>query len=292
MNYIDIFKTLWDNKFTIISLTFISACISVYVAINSKVYFISDATLSVVESSSSKAMPSGLNALASLGGISLGGAQEDKAFLAIEIIQSKDFFQSLIKDQEILVKLHASKKFNTQNQELIFDDTLYNKINKAWVSGTPNYQDVYKDSYIPFLDIYKDKKNGFIRISFMHASPLFAKEFLDVIIEKLNNSARERDKNLALNSFKYLEKAANENPNNAELSKTFSSLMQQEMSKIVLADVTEDYLLRIIDTPYIPVKKALPNRTQICIFGTFFGAILSVLLVFLRVFINSHSKFF
>jgi len=50
----------------------------------------------------------------------------------------------------------------------------------------------------------------------------------------------------------------------------------------MLADVREEYILRVIDPPVIAEEKIRPRRSFIAIVGTLIGGSLSLILVLLR----------
>ena len=52
------------------------------------------------------------------------------------------------------------------------------------------------------------------------------------------------------------------------------------MEKLMTANIKSDYLIEVIDAPFIPEKKFKPSRALIVILATFFGLILSIVFVF------------
>ena len=44
----------------------------------------------------------------------------------------------------------------------------------------------------------------------------------------------------------------------------------------MVANISDDYLLKTIDSPYVPLKKSSPFRALICIIGFFLGIFISV----------------
>ena len=85
----------------------------------------------------------------------------------------------------------------------------------------------------------------------------------------------------AENSIDYLRNQINQTPY-AELRTMFFELIQQNTQNMMLAKVNKQYALTIIDPPLIPEAKSKPMRSRIVIFGTLFGAILSIIIVLLR----------
>ena len=57
----------------------------------------------------------------------------------------------------------------------------------------------------------------------------------------------------------------------------FYELIQKQTEKIMLAEIREEYVFKIIDPAIIPEKKAEPRRSVICITITSIGFILAVI---------------
>jgi len=70
----------------------------------------------------------------------------------------------------------------------------------------------------------------------------------------------------------------------------FYQLIEQQTKTIMLAEVSQEYVLKTIDPANAPEEKAKPNRALIVILSTMLGGILSVLIVLIRYFTN-NGKF-
>ena len=68
----------------------------------------------------------------------------------------------------------------------------------------------------------------------------------------------------------------------AELRTMFFNLIQQNTQNMMLAKVSKQYALTIIDPPLIPEMKSNPKRALICILGTLLGGMLSLLIILVR----------
>ena len=58
----------------------------------------------------------------------------------------------------------------------------------------------------------------------------------------------------------------------------------------MLANVSNDYLLKVIDSPYMPLKKSSPKRAIICILGFFFGLFSAVTYLVIIFFTKENQK--
>ena len=54
------------------------------------------------------------------------------------------------------------------------------------------------------------------------------------------------------------------------------------MQTLMLASSNEDYIFKTINSPIVPEEKSGPNRAFICIVGTLFGFIFSIILVLIQ----------
>lgn len=153
-------------------------------------------------------------------------------------------------------------------------------------------------------DVYgvsKDKKTGLITISWLDEDPAFAKLMLDRVIEELqyyldneyeSDAKREREfveGRLAI-AAEELEHWERQVPSkNLTLDKivrerlaaqtVYAELRKQvEIAKITEAKQVVSF--RVLDKPYVPVKKDRPKRTLICALTLVASGFLAVFLVF------------
>ena len=283
-----LFLILWNKKLLILTATLISALISVYVAINKPNIYKSSALVMVIESSSGGGIASTLSSqyggLASLAGISLpstGGV--DKSSLAIETIKSRNFFKYLITKNNILPMLMAPKKYDPLLKELILDNKKYDTNTNTWLKDEdgedqePSFLESYSQ-YKDILSITKDDDTGYLDISILHLSPIFAENFLSLILSEVNTITRENDLDQSNKAMDYLTSLAPKTTI-AGVKNSMNKLIESQLETQMLANVNEDYLLQSIDPPFVPELKHAPSGAKISIFGTVTGCFLSILLV-------------
>ena len=58
----------------------------------------------------------------------------------------------------------------------------------------------------------------------------------------------------------------------------------------MMAKVNEEYVLAVIEPPFIPEKKSKPNRSLIVVLSTVFGGMLSLLIVLVRHYLKKGSS--
>lgn len=285
IDYLELSKILWKGKIVIILITFLSILFSIMYSLNQNDIYKSSALVSIqsanVSGGSSLSQYSGL---ASMAGIKLpsSSSSSDKTFFIIETISSRVFFSNLIKKYNLLPDLMATQSFNKESNESTYSDSFNTKTNE-WVISTPSFTKSHQ-VFLSILNVRQDPKNKFITIEIDHESPIFAHNLLSIIIKEINLIIRDQDLRDSELSIEYLKLKVSETKLK-EVKDSFNSLIGAELEKKMLADIKEDYALKIIDPPLIPEFKFKPQRSKIVIFSTIFGFFFSVLLILFRHFL-------
>ena len=280
----EIYSTLWLNKKFILILTGIFAVLSVIYSLSLTNLYTSQALL--VPTSLNSNSTSQYKALASVAGVNLGDSSPDVT-LAIAFINSKKIIRQLIKHESFLPDLMAAKKWHIKSNSIIYDDDLYDKKNKKWVrevdfpfQQVPSEQEAF-ELFSEQINITEDKKNQLVTLSVEHISPSVAQQWAEWIIDEANTMVANLRIEESENSIKYLNEQINLTPY-AELRTMFFSLIQENTQNMMLAKVSKQYALTIVDPPLIPEIKSSPQRALICILGTLLGGMLSLLIILVR----------
>jgi len=217
--------------------------------------------------------------LASLAGVSIGGGSEDLTAYAVALLQSNSFAEKLLSIDGVKVNLMAARKYNFENQEIIIDASVYDESNNEWVRNPP-----YKRSIIPStLEIYEevlkddltvslDRRSGFIEVTFTHISPVFARDFLNLILKQANELKRKNDYEEASKALYFLEENL-KTTNQKELRDSLTKLIESQLQTLMLVDIREDYLLSAIEQPYLPEEEIFPPKVLLTFIGLFLGFI-------------------
>ena len=222
-----------------------------------------------------------------MAGISLpssGGA--DKTSLAIETIKSRTFFKDLINKNNILPHLMAAQSYDPITKKIIFNNEVYNSDTKEWLKDENNL--TFKPSYLQAYEIYRsmvsvtlNKDTGYLVISTISISPIFAEKLLSLIIEETNELTRNKDLIESDKAMKYLVNLSSQTTNNS-VKNAINKIIESQLETQMLANINKDYLLQSLDPPYIPEIKFAPSRSSIAILGTVTGFIISIFLVLLN----------
>lgn len=222
----------------------------------------------------------GLSSIAGFAGIDIGNETATLSAEAMERIKSFDFFAEHFLSNIKLENLMAVTRWDQETNFLIYDESIYDIVEKKWVrevsfpkKAKPSNQEAYL-VYLDKIDINEDQNNNFVSISINHHSPILAKEWLGIVIHKINESMRDIEKKSAEDSINFLNQSTNFS-NVQSIQFAISSLLEMQMQEYMLASVNQDYVYRIISKPLIPEEPSSPNRLLICILGFLFGVIVS-----------------
>lgn len=227
----------------------------------------------------------GLSSLASITGVNIGNSNKPNEI--IETIKSRKFLERLIKDDSLIPILSAAKSFEPETKEVIFNQKFFDHKNNKWKldnngeSYRPNLLKLHRDYYIPFLNVYINKMNNLIYLSFSHKSPQIAYEINNLIINELNLYMKEKKlKELDIqNDFIKLEQEKNLD---TVTMKYLNELIQSNLEQKMITSSTLEYAVKVLDAPYIPDKKYKPRRSIIALVSSVFFTLCYLLLLFYR----------
>jgi uncharacterized protein involved in exopolysaccharide biosynthesis len=293
----ELWHAIWAGKKLIIAITFVFALSSVFYALSLPNIYKASVVLAPASDSSGAGGLSRLagqfGGLASLAGINLGGGNTDKTGIALEVLKSRQFIENFINKHNLLVPLMAVKKWDIVNDKLIYDDEIYNIEEKKWVRDVkfpktpkPSNWEAFK-AFSDILAVSKDKESGMVTLSIDYYSPQIAIEWLTWLVKDINTTMRDKDKTEAQNSIDFLSKKL-EQTQLADMQKVFYQLIEEQTKTIMLAEVSDEYVLKTIDPANSPDEKAKPKRALIVVLATMLGGMLSVLIVLVRYFSNKE----
>lgn len=279
----ELFHVLWDKIFYIGAITSIFSLISIIYALMLPNIYQSQAVMMPMEANQGMSgMLGQYSGMASLAGISLPSESGSKAQEAIARIQSFEFFSNSFLPQIKLENLMAVKKWNQASNTLTYDASAFNSESGQWVrkvkpptSTIPSSQKAYKQ-YQAIMSVSEDKKTSFVTLSVEHKSPVIAQQWVEIMMDQIDQVMRDQDRQTALQSIAYLNSLA-PTVNYEEISKALASLQQEQMKRLMMVEANENYIFKVLDSPIVPEMKVKPQRSLIVILGTMLGMMLSVL---------------
>jgi uncharacterized protein involved in exopolysaccharide biosynthesis len=290
-NFKSFLTVIWDNKFTIFFITSFFIIISILYSIYLPNEYRSEAIvkLSQQHASGTSSLAAQYGGIAAAAGIDIPGSSSEKSEdLVIEIIKSREFLKHLLTFENVLPQIMAAKKFDFETQKTIFDRKLYLSKNNKWVRKPkspfgviPSYLEAHELYINELLTVYFDKKTNFITINITHVSPIFAENFLTLIINEINRLEREKDLFTINKKLIYLEDQLSKYEIK-DIQDSIFNIMEIQLEKKMLTDINDEYFIEILDSPFMPEEKSSPQRSLICILGAVLGFIFSVSFVLLR----------
>ncbi|OUS52092.1 LPS O-antigen length regulator [Shewanella sp. SACH] len=294
----ELFAVIWQGKWLIIAITAVFAIGSVVFAIMQPNIYKSEALLAPAaeeQGGGLSALASQFGGLASLAGVNLGGkGGTDKTQLAIEVLKSRQFTSDFIQKHNILADLMASKKWDRDQDKIIYDEDDYIKATNTWVreveaplKSEPSMQEAYKE-FSKIFSASTDKETGMVTLSVEHLSPTVAEQWVTWLIEDINKVMKERDVAEANRSSEFLNKQI-ALTNVADIKTILYKLVEEQAKTIMFAEVRDEYVFKTIDPAFAPEEKDKPKRALICVLGTILGGMLGVMFVLVRHFIRKED---
>ena len=280
---------LWAGKWLIGGITFAATVIAVIVALMLPNIYRAEALLAPNDQEGAgglSALAAQYGGLASLAGINLGGGSTDKTALGLEVLKSRKFISEFVERHDILVPLIAARGWNAETGDLKIDPDDYDEASDKWIREVnlpkktiPSSQEAYEE-FMDILSVGQDKKTGFVTVAVEHYSPTIAKQWVDWLVDDLNSSIMRQDVAEAEQAIEYLNNQI-ANTSLAELQSVFFNLIEEQTKTVMLAKVTDEYLLKTLDPAVAPEKKSKPKRSLIVILATLLGLLLAVAVLLL-----------
>ena len=139
------------------------------------------------------------------------------------------------------------------------------------------------------MSIAEDKKTSFITLSVEHESPFVAQQWVEIIMDQIDQVMRDQDRQTARKSIEYLNTLA-PTVNYEEIKQGLSSLQQEQMKRLMMVEANDNYIFKVLDSPIVPEVKVKPMRSLIVILGSLLGVMLSVLGILVRHYKKKSSQ--
>lgn len=271
----ELFLILRKNYLLIALLTLLGIGSSIIYALLLPNIYMSNAVLVLSESDNTSGGNNSMqaNAIANLAGLNInGGSSKDNEI--ITRMNSFNFFESSILPFLKIEDLIAVKKWDSVNNRIIYDKSIYDAELNSWLIPEPSSQAAHR----AFIKIFKagvDELTGFIDLSIKHQSPFFAKKSLDHIIQSINTLYKEETQKRSSASLLFLNNKMAET-SSSEIRNSLSFLIQKQTQTYMMTEENENYVVTPIETPFVSEKKSEPNRVLIVIIVSLIGFILGV----------------
>ena len=289
INLKNIINDVFKKKFLFLGIMLIGIASSFFYSLSIPNKYTSSAKLLISDfkNQSNNQLGSQFNSISSFVGLNSAGS--DNALVALETIRSKDLLEVLLETDGIKEKIFAASGFNAATKTIIYDPEIYDISDEVWTrkaswpkQSEPSYVEVHDKLMLDFAASL-DRDNGVIVISYSHFSPYFAKEFLDLAISSTNQLQKKIDQDRSQSSLDFLRSEL-ASTSVSEIRSSAAQLIENQLKTLMLTRVEEDYLLQVLDKPYIPEKKSSPSRFLIIFLGSVISFALSIIFILGRSF--------
>ena len=210
-----------------------------------------------------------------LGALGLGSMfsqpGSNQADVSVAILRSRKFLGDFIVKHDLLPKLFAGR---------------WDEGRSAWKDDggpPPSTNDAYRKIRQNHLLVTRDELTGLVTVAFEWKDPDEAHAWLVAIIDDLNEGVRQRERENAARSLQFLRE---------ELQRTDVVVIQQalhqlslnELQKLTLANVRDDFAFQVIDPPSLPDEDdpVWPKPLLMVLGGLFLGLFVGLAAAALR----------
>lgn len=241
MRLIDLWRIIGRHKLLVATGTFLVVAIVFVLSLLSTPMYRASVVLSPVadntQSAGLSALASQLGGLAAIAGLAGGGTNRNDA---LALLRSRAFTTDFIESQNLLPILYPNR---------------WDAKKGAWSvenpSQIPTLQDAYQlfDQQVRFVS--EDPQTGLITLSVEWPDREKVAEWANLMVARVNDAIRSRAREEAKRSLLFLNKEL-ESTSTVELRQMIYRLIENETSKIVLANVREEYAFKVIDPAVTP----------------------------------------
>lgn len=282
----EIWDAIWGGKWWIIGITFLFAIGSVIFALSLPNQYKAEVVLAPAQDQAGGigGLASQYGGLAAMAGINLSSGQGSDIDQAIALVKSWPFLDAFVDKYDIRPQVMAVKGWDSVNGQIIFDKDIYDPETKRWARESEPPKPSEPTSYEVFevlvnmISITQDDKTGLIRMSVEHYVPETAHLWVDALVKEVNQHFQKRDVAEAARNIEYLRAKISET-SIAEMQLVFYRMVESQMKTLMLAEVSNEYLLKTVIKPVIPEIKSKPKRSLICIIGVVLGVLISATIV-------------
>ncbi len=223
-------------------------------------------------SSSTLGESSGLDGVSDL--LGLGGSSSNKKVVeAIAILQSRDFISNFLFKYGLEDYILGKSSLDINKLKPDLDYFSNNNFDKKEIDGLASR---FKKR---FIGIDQSDQDGLIVLSLAAKKAEDSQKILNLIIEELELTMKNRFLSDKLNIIFSLEKILSESPDN-NTKKIIQGIYNSEKRALISGKVKSNLIFEIIDAPHLPGGYHYPNRLRFIIFGFIFGFLLSYLYFF------------
>lgn len=206
---------------------------------------------------------------------------------AIQIAESYGFLSKFIVENDLLPELLAFKNYNPSSGEITLKknaDQL--RIKNLFKDREVDYESNEVQDAVKVLrkkfSIYADIESTIVIAQFSYYSPYLARDLLEQLLNDISKTIAAKDVVNAERNVDYIAQKINSYPQSI-ITKTLGSLLESNLTKMVLAQSDDEYAFSTIDAPILPLKKYWPSRTFIVLSTFLFMVLIIIVSIFIEI---------
>lgn len=264
-NLVDIWQILMSHKWLILSLTLLSAAVAAVYALRQPEMYKAEivvAPVSDTEGNRLSALAWQLGGLAPLAGVNIpsSGTATDTA---IAVLQSRAFTDAFIRELNLM--------------PILFPES-WDARRGAWRKGEDRtFGEAYSLFNQNIRSVVLDKKTGLVTISIEWVNPEQAAQWANLLVQRVNKHQQIETVTEAEKSIAYLREQLTKT-NLVEMQQAIYRLIESQTKNIMLANVRDEFVFKVIDPAVVPDTKSKPNKKLIVVLGVGAGFACGVLI--------------
>jgi len=275
INLADILRAVIAQRRLVIAITLVSTALATILALLMTPVYRSTALLVPVsqeqENQGLSAIAGQFGGLAQLAGLNLGsgGSSKDEA---IALLKSRGFTEQFIQSENLLPILFDGKWDAGQNK---------------WKSDDSDKIPTLNDGYRLFdrkiRRVTEDRKTSLVTLTIDWKDRELAARWAQLLIERVNQSMRERAVEESQRSLSYLNQELLKTEA-AEVRQAIYRLIENQIKTIMWANVRDQYSFRVLDPPAVADKDdpVRPRRAVMIVIGFLLGGFIALLTALVR----------
>lgn len=265
----ELWELLWQERLLILSITVAFAVASVIYALAQTNIYRSQALLVPAEATQpTNPLLSQLGVAAGLVGINAGSAKSSQVMSAIATLKSREFLRQFINKHNLKPALFG--------------------LEEVEASRLPSDQRAI-DIFNSILSVSEVQSTGLVTVAIEWHNPQQARDWVSMLVDDVNELIKQQDLREATSAIAFLQEQL-KSTQLVEMQRAFYQLIESQTRIVMLADVRDSYVFRVVDPPYVPESKVKPRRATISIVGTLLGGALSLIFVLTRNAIRNRKK--
>ena len=241
LSLIELWKVLVEYKLLIIVFTALTTLGAIYYASTLPTIYKAEVLMIPASGGGGGGLSNRLGGLADMAGVSLGGSSAGaEGEQALARLKTRSFLTNHIKEKNLKPILFASR---------------WSEQGKLWIDKEPSDREASElllDMVTTSIDS-KDKA-GLVAFSLEWENPANPDKIADMandLVSNMNFRAKQRAIVEAKNSISFLEKEL-EQTNILNSQTILYSMIEQQMQKIMLANIRDEFVFKVIDSAVVP----------------------------------------